>query len=160
MIQASLDVGFHHESVPPELPRDRARTDRIERANLGTVPVAASQEILLIDGFEYARNRELHQLIFDGRYPQRAPPALPLRDIVASNPFRAGGLPRQSVDAVSNVFLEGLRVVLGAAPVHAVRGVFVDVAPAVVPQFLIAQLIEVANPRLLVAGCVVCYAPP
>ena len=89
-----------------------------------------------------------------------APPALPFRDIVASNQCRAVGLPLQPVDEVSNVFLEVRRVLLGADPVHAVRGVFVDVAPALVPQFLLEQLREVAQPMLLVAGCVVCYAPP
>ncbi len=68
-IQASLDVGFYHVLVASELQLDREHVDRIACTNMGTVPVAASEKVLLVDGFKYAGDGSLHQRIFDGWDP-------------------------------------------------------------------------------------------
>jgi hypothetical protein len=78
-VEAPLKVGFHHEAVPPAWQLARERTDRIERANLGPIPRAASQEILRRDGVDSTRDRTLHQRIVHGRHPHRAPATVPFR---------------------------------------------------------------------------------
>ena len=77
--------------------------------------------------------------------PKGAHTAFPFRDVVSTNQLRAVGLPRESLNKVSQVVVEVLCVCLGADPIDAVRGVFVDVAPAWAQQLLIDQLVEAVS---------------
>jgi len=52
-----LDVGFNHEVILSELELDRQFVDRVERPFIRTVPIATAQKVLLVDGFQYPRDR-------------------------------------------------------------------------------------------------------
>jgi hypothetical protein len=50
-IEAARAIGFSHGLVASALPLDRARAERIECTNMGTVPVAALENVLRVEGF-------------------------------------------------------------------------------------------------------------
>jgi hypothetical protein len=62
--------------------------------------------------------------------------------------FGSVSRPLQSLDEVVNVLFELWLIRLGADLIDALRRVFPDVAPARAEIRLIAQLVEIANPRL------------
>src|SRR5205809_7259728 len=57
MIEEPLDVGFNHEVVLSELELDRQFIDRVECTFIRPVSITTAQEILLVDGFQYPRDR-------------------------------------------------------------------------------------------------------
>src|SRR6058998_1076233 len=52
VVEESLNVRFNHEVVVAELELDRQFVDRVQRTCVRPVPIATTQEILLIDGFQ------------------------------------------------------------------------------------------------------------
>ena len=69
VVEEALDIRFHHEVVAAELELDRHLVDGIKRTFVRTIPIATAQEILLVDGFEYPRDRKLQQFVFDYGIP-------------------------------------------------------------------------------------------
>jgi hypothetical protein len=55
--------------IPSKLELDRQLVHRVQGPDVGPVPIATAQEVLLVDRFEEPRDRSLQQLVFDGRYP-------------------------------------------------------------------------------------------
>ena len=57
IVEKPLDVGFNHEVVLTKLELDRQFVDRVKRPFLRPVPLTTAQKILLVDGFQYPRDR-------------------------------------------------------------------------------------------------------
>src|SRR5262245_4595772 len=98
MVKEPLDVGFNHEVVLSELELDRQLIDSGQCSLVRSIPIATSQEILLVDGFQYPRDRQLQQLIFDHWNPQRTLLSIRFRNPVSANQSCPVGLPLQPLD--------------------------------------------------------------
>ena len=59
VVEERLDVRFYHKVVPPELQLDGQFVYRIQWADVRAIPIATAQKILLVDGSEYPRCRQL-----------------------------------------------------------------------------------------------------
>jgi hypothetical protein len=148
VVNEPLNVGFHHEVIPPKLALDRQLIHRVQCPDVGPIPIATAQEILLVDGFEDSRDRALQPLVFHGWYLERAALPVTFRDLVPLDEFGSVALPLQSLDQVVYVLLQMLLVRPGADVIDALRRVLPDVVPTLLEIRLIEQLIEVAKPML------------
>jgi hypothetical protein len=52
-----------------QLELDRQLVHRVQGPDVGPVPIATAQEVLLVDGFEDPRDCSLPQLVFHGGDP-------------------------------------------------------------------------------------------
>src|SRR6266699_2795910 len=146
IVEKPLDVGFNHEVIPPKLEFDRQFIDRVESSFVRPVSITTSQEILLVDGFQYPRDRQLQQLIFDHRNPQRTHSSIRLRYPVPSDQFGPVILPLQPLDEIPDVVDQVLSVLLRADSIHAIGSVLSNIAPAFEQEILIDEPIEVEEP--------------
>src|SRR2546427_8647834 len=98
IVEKPLDIGFDHEMVIPELELDRQFVDCVQSPLVRPVSRATTQEILLVDGFQYPCDRQLQQLVLHHRYPQRTLSSVGFRYPVAADQSCPVGLPLQPVD--------------------------------------------------------------
>jgi hypothetical protein len=120
------------------------------------IPSATAQDILLVDGWEEARDRQLQQVVLHGRYPYRSQLAVPLGDIVPSDQFGPVTLPLESLHQGADVVVQVLLVCLRAHRIDAVGGIFADLTPTVLEQLLVEHPLEMAKPVLLVVLGLLC----
>ena len=157
IIEKPLDVGFNHEVVPSKLELDRQFVDRIERSLVRAIPITTSQEILLVDGFQYPRDRQLQQLIFDHRNPKRAHFPVRLRYPVPSDQSGPVTLPLQPLDEIPDVVDQVLSILVCADSIHAIGRVLSNIAPAFEQKILIDEPIEVEEPGVFPFLSLLCY---
>jgi len=155
-VEEALHIRFDHPVVSPKWPRDRQLIHRVQGSHGWPIPIATTPEILLVDGGEEARDRQLQPLVRHGRYPYRSELAVPCGEVVPSDPCGPVALPLQSLHQGADVFVQVLLVGLRAHRIDAVGGVLADLAPAVLEPRLVAPPIEVAKPRLLLALGLLC----
>ena len=79
------DVRFDHPVVSATLQLERPCVDRLKGPNMGPIALATAQEVLLVDGREEPRDRQLHQLILHHWHPQWPSLPTPLRKRVSSD---------------------------------------------------------------------------
>ena len=136
VVDIPLDVRFHHEVLPPTLARDRQLIPRVQGPDMGPIPIATAQEVLLVDRFADPRHRAVPQLVFHGRDPERAALPAAVWHIPPLDEFGSGALPPQALNESVNVLLEMLLI----------RRILPDIAPALSEIGLMEPLGEVANP--------------
>jgi hypothetical protein len=156
VVDEACDIRFPHPVVWPTLELDRQFVHRVQSSHVWPIPIPTPPELLLVDGCEEVRDRQLQQFILDGRDPQRSQLAMLCGDIVPSEPFGSVTLPLQSLHQWPDVLSQVLLVRLRAHLIDAVGGLFAEIPPAVRQQFLVEHPIEVAKPILLVACGLLC----
>lgn len=159
MVEASLDVGFHSVVLSPTLPRDRELLHGLPQASLGSIPNAASQNVLLVDRFESSCPSSLHQRLFDGRYPKRAPSSTPFGSRMPSDQCGSVALSFESVSEVFSLLFQVPSVFSGTDVLYAIGCLLVDVSPPFVAKFLVEPLLEMTDPLLLLGCCFLCSSP-
>src|SRR5712691_3667733 len=158
VIEEPADVRFDHPVVSPKLQRDRQCVDRIKGTNMWPIAIATAQEVLLVDGRESPRDRQLHQRILHHWHPQWPEASTPFRNRVSSDEFGTVACALETLHKVLDVVLQVVRVLLGTHPVHAVGRVLLDRPPTVSQHVRIEHPIEVPKPILLLAFCLLCSA--
>src|SRR5438309_574272 len=103
IVEKTLDIGFNHEVVASKLELDRQFVDRVESSFIRPIPITTAQKILLVDGFQYPRDRQLQQLVFDHRNPEWTHSPIRLRYPVPSDQSCPVALPLQPLHEISNV---------------------------------------------------------
>jgi hypothetical protein len=68
VVEEPLDVRLHYPAVPPVLQLIGQTLNRIVRTATWTIPIAASKEILLVNGLQDFCYCQLQQLILGCRY--------------------------------------------------------------------------------------------
>jgi hypothetical protein len=160
VVEEACAIRFDHPVVSPKLALDRQFVYRVQGPNLWPISIATAQEILLVEGGEEARDRQLQQLILDGRYPPRSPLAVLFGDLGPSDQLGAVALPLQSRPQLPDVRFQVRLVRVRAHRIDAVGGLWADITPAVLEPLLIAHPVEVATPILRVAFGLLCSALP
>jgi hypothetical protein len=69
VVEEALDIRFDHPVVAPNLALDRQFVPCVQGSPVWPIPIATAQDILLVDGCEEARDRQLQPLVVDGRSP-------------------------------------------------------------------------------------------
>src|SRR5207249_8572792 len=103
VVEESLNIRFHHEVVLTELKLHGQLIHRVQSAPVRPVPIATTQKILLVDGFQYPRDRQLQQLVLHHRNPQRTLSSIRLRYPVTADQSCPVAFPLQPLYEIPDV---------------------------------------------------------
>ena len=67
MVKETLDVRFNHVVILSKLQLDGEFVHRIKSTDIRSIPITATQKVLLIDRFQDAFDGQLQQLVLSGR---------------------------------------------------------------------------------------------
>jgi hypothetical protein len=159
VIEEAFDVGFDDVT---ELAKLEVETEVLDRC-LGTSPrpvaIADGQKVLLVDGVQDLGAGKLHQLVFQGGYPQRPLAAVLFGDVAAPDQLGPVAFGLQALHQMLQVGVEVLLVRLGCHAVDSAGGFLVQIAPAVSQQLGIQTSVEILKTMVFAGARPLGYSP-
>ena len=158
LVEERPDVGVQYEAHLLAVDPDTERIQRIMRAAPGPEPIREPEEVLLVDRVQQRDHRPLDDLVLQGRDRERALPAIRLGNVDPPGrqcPIRS---PLDPVVQILEISLKVCLVVLPRQPIHAGRGVLLELEERLLQQVDVDVVEERGELLLLPFPCDFPYA--
>jgi hypothetical protein len=159
MIEEALDVRLHHVAVRAEPQRPIQLFHRRVDGHAPPIAKATGQKIRLVDGFQQARHRILHQLVLGGRYPQRPQLAFAFGNVAPTHTRRSVSALAQPPNQRADVLRQPLAVLPRRHPIHPAGRSLVERRPTGGEHTLVQMAVQRREPMLLLSFGFACYRP-